>query len=63
MVEYRFSLVWGFPFFIAFVYVAYGRLQTLASVGLSVFNLFCLRRMVDHRVLASMGLAQACPNN
>ena len=40
MVDYRLSLVWGFPFFIVFDRAAYGRLQTLASVGLSVFLLF-----------------------
>ena len=62
MVDYRLSLVWGFLFFIVFDCVAYGRLQTLASVGLSVFNRFCSRRMVDHRFLASVGLAQARPN-
>ena len=62
MVDYRFSLVWGFPFFIAFVRIAHGRLQILTSVGLSVFNRFCSRRMVDYRFLASVGLAQARPN-
>ena len=62
MVDYRFSLVCGFSFFIAFVRVAHGRLQSLTSVGLSVFNHFCLRCMVNYRFLASVGLAQACPN-
>ena len=46
----------------AFVRVAHGRLQILTSVGLSVFNRFCWRRMVDYRFLASVGLAQARPN-
>ena len=62
MVNYRLSLVWTFPFFIAFVHIAYGRLQTLASVELSIFNRFCSCHMVDHRFLASVGLAQAHPN-
>ena len=40
MVHYKLSLVWGFPFFIVFVCIAYGLLQTVASVGLSVFIVF-----------------------
>ena len=39
MVHYKLSLVWGFPF-IVFVCVAYGPLQTFASVGLSVIYRF-----------------------
>ena len=37
LVDYKLLLVWGFLFFIIFVHIAYGPLQTLASVGLSVF--------------------------
>ena len=63
MVDYRFSLVWGFPFFITLfsLHMVDYRLS-LSSVGLSAFNSFCSRRMVDHRFLASVDLAQACPN-
>ena len=63
MVDYKLSLMWGFPFFIVFDLVAYGQLQTLASVGLSIFYRFYSRRMIHYRLLASVGLAQACPNN
>ena len=59
--RYRFSPVWGFPFFIAFVRVAHGRLQILTSVGLSVINRFCSRRMVDYRFLASVGSLRLAP--
>ena len=49
-------LVWGFPFFIVFVHIAYGRLQILSTVGLSVFHCFCLCCMVNYRFLPSVGL-------
>ena len=62
MVDYRFSLVWSFPFLIVFIRVAHGRLQSLTSVELSVFNRFYSRRMVDYRFLTSVGLTQARPN-
>ena len=42
----------GVSVFIVFVHVKYGRLQTLASVGLSVFDRFCSRctwSIVDSR--------------
>ena len=55
-------MVWGFPFIIVFVHVAYGQLQILYSVGLSVFNYFCSSDMVDYRFLPSVGLAPAHPN-
>ena len=62
MVNNRLSLVLGFPFFIVFDHAAYDRLQTLTSVGLSVFYRFYSCRMIHYRLLASVGLAQAHPN-
>ena len=50
IVNYRFSLVWGFLFFIAFVHVAYGRLQILTSVGLSFLSLLSALYIVDYRL-------------
>ena len=35
MVHYKLLLVWGFLFFIVFIHIAYGPLQTLASVELA----------------------------
>ena len=46
-----------------FYHAANGRLQTLASVRLSVSNHIYLRRMIHYGLLASVGLAQARPNN
>ena len=58
MVDYRLSLMWGFPFFfVVFDCAAHGRLQTLTSVGLSVFYRFYSRRMIHYTLLASVGLA------
>ena len=49
VVIYRFRsrCVWSITnsFFIVFVRVAYGPLQTLTSVGLSIFYHFCLRHV------------------
>ena len=54
MVDYRFSLiVWGFPFFIAFVRVAYGRVQR-GFPFLIVFVRFAYGRL---QTLASVGLS------
>ena len=61
MVDHKLSLVWGFPFFIVFDRVAYGRSQALASVGLSVFYRFCSRRMVDHRFSLVWGSLRLAP--
>ena len=63
MVNYRLSLVWGLLFFIVFDHAAYGQLQTLTSVGLSIFYCFYSHHMIHYRLLASVGLAQARPNN
>ena len=53
--------MWGFPFFIIFDRIAYGRLQTLASVELSFLSfLFALHGRLQ--ILASVGLTQAHPN-
>ena len=61
MVNYKLLLMWGFPLFIVFDCVAYGQLQTLASVGLSVFYRFYSRHMIHYRLLTSVGLVQAHP--
>ena len=58
MVDYRLSLVWGFPLFIAFDCVADGRLQTLASVGTRAFRFLSFLialHMVDYRLLLVWG--------
>ena len=54
MVYYKLSLVWGFPLFIVFVRIAYGPLQTLASVGLSIFVHVAYGPL---QTLASVGLS------
>ena len=50
MVDYRLSLVWGFPFFIVLHMVD------------SVFYHFYPHCVIHYRLLASMGLVQAHPN-
>ena len=61
MVDYRLSLVWGLSIFIVFDRTAHGQLQSLASVGLSIFYRFYSRRMIHYRLFASVGLSQAHP--
>ena len=59
-VDYDHTLV-RYSFFMVYDHVAYGRSQTLASVGLSVFYRFCSRRMVDHRFSLVWGSLRLAP--